>query len=548
MWKAALEEPKTASGQVQETKNSINALKQSFGELAYQVLAPFLKIIQSVANYFKEMSPEVKKLLVYVATIPASIAGVMIALYPFTTALQYAVGAVKTLGTGLLFLIRHPLPSLAQTAAAAKVALAALAVYGIYKLSEAIYNANPFIQKFNEELAKTTILSYKLATIQGKAFKDTMRYASGLDDPTAVRYLEEKLRVLKQTQDAQEKIVKGNQKQALASAPKWEDSIIKYLAGNKDTALYVQQVKEAQEALGKTGEAIAEVEGEITRRNANLTPDQKLKVDMEDFIKSLKLQAATLGMTAEQAKAYQFQLLATHPALQALVRDMGVTVQEFMKMKAVFDANTSLGQLNDKLREDIFYFGKSADEITIWKLALANANPAAIRFAQGLLEIKKGLEYQKKLMEDAKRVTEKFITPQEKFNKTWRELWEMRRWGKMGWDTYDRAMGDAKKEMDEAMHIKIRFSNDPVSLKGSAEQARNWWDMMQNRVLGPAKKQWGMAPGGGPMMMPGVVPTGQDVDKSMSEMAQGIGRLVQLAEMQAGRQPALMIQPAAFQG
>jgi hypothetical protein len=91
--------------------------------------------------------------------------------------------------------------------------------------------------------------------------------------------------------------------------------------------------------------------------------------------------------------------------------------------------------------------GMTADEAKLYKLQLQGATDEQLAQARGLMQMKNAFEERKKLLEDAKQVTKEFADPQQKHNDRINDLQKMLDAGAISQETFNRAVMAARKEM-----------------------------------------------------------------------------------------------------
>lgn len=131
---------------------------------------------------------------------------------------------------------------------------------------------------------------------------------------------------------------------------------------------------------------------------------------------------------------------------------------------------TSVGTLNEKLREQVATFGMSASEAEIYQLAQKGATAEQLAQAKALSAQLKGLEDSKKAQDDlasfAKGLKDKALSPLEKYREQLGKIRQAFDQGLIDKSTFDRSTAAAKKEAGGSEAPKFAAALDVNSKEG----------------------------------------------------------------------------------
>jgi hypothetical protein len=117
--------------------------------------------------------------------------------------------------------------------------------------------------------------------------------------------------------------------------------------------------------------------------------------------------------------------------------------------KAKKELKESTDNLIKSLEEELNTFGMSADEKKLFLLSKKKLSEADQREIEGMIEMLKWKEKDKKQTEEAAKITQEYLTPLEKYTKRVELLNQLFERGKITPETFGRAMKDAKDDLDD---------------------------------------------------------------------------------------------------
>lgn len=172
----------------------------------------------------------------------------------------------------------------------------------------------------------------------------------------------------------------------------------------------------------------------------------QLKQDIATFNQELSKQIATIGMNSDQIKLWELSQRGATTATLAHTRAL-------IARKEVMEAQKGATDLVAELQKQIATFGMSTEQIKIWDLAQKGASKTTLGLASALVAQKEGLDI-------AKRLTEKHLTPQQKYNQSYADLQKAWRTGKLSANAFNAELKVINKELIDAQSqadIMVRF-------------------------------------------------------------------------------------------
>lgn len=159
------------------------------------------------------------------------------------------------------------------------------------------------------------------------------------------------------------------------------------------------------------------------------------------------------------------------------------------------------GGLIEKMIEQAKTFGLTGRALELYKIESLGATDAQLKAARALDKKLTRMEAEKKLSEEAKKLTEKHRTPLAKYNEEREKLNKMLKKGLIDLTTFNSAMEDAEKQYKKEIRVKIRVDGVDAALAGTTEaQAR----LEAFRALKPVAKVKGVAGAAGAGVPAGV--------------------------------------------
>ncbi len=196
----------------------------------------------------------------------------------------------------------------------------------------------------------------------------------------------------------------------------------------------------------------------------------ELQGNIEELTTRLREQAATVGMSSDQAEIWKLQ---QQGATDAALSEVRALQQQSAALERQEELRKNVGALTDRLREQIATFGMSSDQIEIWKLRQQGATQAELQTVQVMQIHKAALDDQKKAMDEGKQLADQYATPQEKLAKRMQDLARLYRVGAIDLRTYQRAQEAELATFRDAARQKQAIASGPNTAirKGSAEDA-----------------------------------------------------------------------------
>jgi TP901 family phage tail tape measure protein len=407
---------KTGSFSVDQMLSEVNV---SLIKMGKDIAAFFIPIMFRVIEAFKGLGEWWQNLSTTTKTVTMTIAALVAAFGP----LLMVIGKVAPL---FVLAFRLFLPQLAL------IKMAFLKVKFAIGLAMAVTAITPFMLGMTALVAILAIVVYKVAA-----------WAAGAGRLN--EQLERNTELTEKMNEAHEKQVNLilEEGDALKDPAKrtafYTDEIIrmnKELQGNKVALLAARREQRAH--WGGIGKALID-------KNV-----EDAKARMEATTKALEL----LTNRAKEAK-------------EAIDIKTPGTIEWQEKFKQQID------DLNQTLREEIDTFGLSKDRISLWALANEDLASKELDLTRKLIEQKEELERLKKVQDEARSITEKFLTPLQKYTARVAELDEMLRRKFITQEIYNAALKEAKKEMEgtgeKTKKLRTEIEKLEFALVGSAD-------------------------------------------------------------------------------
>lgn len=198
--------------------------------------------------------------------------------------------------------------------------------------------------------------------------------------------------------------------------------------------------------------------------------DPKLIESVEEFTQKLKAQADTVGMESDAAKLALFErqgvpksyLDAAAAALKMKDAAEQVWKGQEEERKALQKLKDDLAGFENTLKEQIATFGMTSREVELYKLQQRGLGEEVLGPVTALSEQMDALERTNKAMDKGRQMIEQFLTPEEKFLKTTKELAQLKDIGafKDSPETFTRAMKAAEEELLKAQengNVEVEF-------------------------------------------------------------------------------------------
>lgn len=517
----------SSAGQIEQLRNSWSGFLEMVGATIAKGLNPVIAELKNLAEWFKELPSEVKTAIAVGLTF-ITLLGATGAAIAATSALMAAAGpAIAAYTAGLT--------KAGLAGAGLRIAIVALAVYGVKSLLELAAGT----AKLNAALDESAKLTDKVQQLNAKNQAKALGLIGEISNPNR------KIDEIKKQIDNATKNASGLEQQ-LSTAKKKLDTLTESRGKAVVRSLFPSvfgeaertEFAEAKSAVDDLRKRIGDTAGFTDKLKSELslaegrTTTLEAKAAIDEMTKSLKLEAATIGMTSTQVDLYRIKLLGANDAALMAVKSQAAYVErlkEFGKVKS--DIDTILAEAKDfalfgELDEDSAKIERIREQVRKLKADVAKAGPddTAMRLerfafpdksdeeiarkagetarrqaenavqpfidklneAEGMLVRKKDIEAHKKLVEEAAAVVEQLATPVEQYAKTVEQLNKLFGTGLISEKVFERGMEDAKKKLDDATNSAKDFNSElqklDGALVGSAEaQARIEADFERRR-------------------------------------------------------------------
>jgi len=264
-----------------------------------------------------------------------------------------------------------------------------------------------------------------------------------------------------------------------------EKAVLKELEDRK--AQIEEQLKMVREAVPKV--VAKETEEARAASTAHLKPGN-------DMIQALENKVTFFGMNPAETQSFQLQLQMQ----EALRQGNEEVAADFEKQMRIVDAlNTNIEKmtkaaqlesqvkgLTESLDTQLATVNMTSAEIEIYKLQTAGATEEVLKGVKATQKQIEAATKHKQLLAEGKSLVEKYLSPQQKFAKTQEHLAELFNAGAIDTGTYNKALIDAKKEMDEiedkSVNIDFNVQGVDAAIKGSSQALASIQEYMEGQI------------------------------------------------------------------
>lgn len=188
----------------------------------------------------------------------------------------------------------------------------------------------------------------------------------------------------------------------------------------------------------------------------------KLGTKVKDLTTDLQTQVATFGMTSGEVEVYKLQLAG------ATKEQLASANAAALQLKAL-EQNKKIKEATQDLQAQAMMYGKSTNQLAVYKLAQEGATKAQIAAAQAAANQLDLLEKEKDRREKAIQLAEKYLTPLEKHRKTEAELIDLRKQGLISVEAFTLAMQESIKDIAKEHHISFKTTGLDAAEAGTAQ-------------------------------------------------------------------------------
>lgn len=417
---------KSFHNQMQMVGNQITSLKIKVGELLAPTVLFFGKIIGDLAEALRSAHPALQTVLITFAGLLTIIGPVTVGLAALVLGWRYLVTLLPA-GT-----VQMKLATAAATAF--KFALIGIGVAIAGGTLVALANMVSGTADLNKELERSKELSTEVRDNYATMMRKTISTTSDQGDPTKRRG------ELKALQQGMEREAAG----LLARREAVKKTLLADLTLENLAAARVEI-----EDLTKRYETMKEMiklVGEELKKSGKAA--EVLKQQTPDIIKDLEEQRDLFGLKGpalDVAKAKRKGGLP--PEFEAMAADL---VKALEVKEAQKDLKEDLEKTTQELRKQAETFGMTSEEAKVYELRMKGVKEVQLKELQALAANVKKKEEHKKLMDEAKKITEDSRTPLQKFNERMVELNKMFGMGMITKPIFLQAVEKAKNEFNEA--------------------------------------------------------------------------------------------------
>lgn len=434
---------KTLEAQAKSNEGAVHHLsivwkqfKGDLGEYVADGAKPAIEFTTGLLTILRAMPGPMKELVVISIALSAAWTAISL-IGPFIVA---ALGSVYASMVAFgVAIAANPL-----TAWIVVIGLAAAALYGLGKVVQGELSA---VKDMNRELEISAKLRNDLTTNQDRTTAQTLGQAAKIKDPDKkYNFLEDSLKMAEKEAKGYEREIKNVNKQMEVYNSFWRATPD---LGKNTWGVMNQELVQNQQLLDGSKKRVQALKDEIAKLN-----DQELQDDIDEIVEKMYEELALIGKTAEEQERYR---LKAREATEGQLKEFDAIANKLANKKHYQEIEDAVYKVNEALQEQIETYGMTADQIEIYKLKSLGASNAQVQLTKDLQEQKAALEKQQDLYDKGQEVVEKFLTPQTKFMVNQRELSHLLEEGAIDVGTYERAMRQARKEIEGAAAAQKDF-------------------------------------------------------------------------------------------
>lgn len=524
------------------------------GEIIAPVMQQLISYQRLAMDAWKGLRAETKQGVV-------AFAGVLVVLGPTIVALGTVI---TSLGTVIKAYAAARIAVIAFTASMTGASVASLALgaalsAGVITLlavtAVQLVKVTSLQDEFNFSLQEGILLNNKLNAIQGGRNQAVLGGVADIKDP-----LEKQKAITEEINRAQKEIAGyeaaiNHANGRLKEMDGWlRGMAMGAIGGDKDRQLEqegLQQTKQLLEDKKKLVKGLQEELDKMAKKEEIQLKPNKEKYDPKELNKYTESLKAHLGVleseaivgkeAAETLEVMKFKLEGATDAQLAVARQ---TNEAITAQKKQNDLNQSAKDIMESLSNDIVGLGLSydatADEVSLYQLAVKGANLETINEARVLAKQKKELQDYQKLMSEGAALKKQHLDPAKKLSEETAKLHKMLDMGAIDLDTFNKALKDVQKQCGQEYKVEFKTSGSEAVAAGSAEAMERLREYQYAiSGVGPlpmpsdqAIKQGGKEPKAGANSL---TSTAEVLNKGSTflAIADGIKRLVTLAEQKS---------------
>lgn len=434
--KTLAEQSKSNEGAVVHLSIAWKQFKADLGEYVADGAKPVIQATTTLLGILRAMPGPMKEVIVITVALSAAWTALSL-IGPFVIA---ALGGVYTSMVAFG-------AAIAANPLTAWIVVIGLAVAALYGLGKVIQGELASVKDLNRELEVSAKLRNELTSNQDRGTAKILGQAAKVRDPDEkYRFLAEELKKAQKEAQGYERELRNINKQMDAADNAWSDFTD---LGNAAWEGMNQELVQNQTLLEGSKKRVQALKDELEKLN-----DQELQDDIDDIVDKMYEELALLGKTAEEQERYR---LVARGATEGQLKEFDAIANKLANKKLYKDTEDAIWKVTEALQEQVDTFGMDADQIELYKLRMMGATDAQLEYVKALQQQKDALEKQQALYDKGQEVVEKFLTPQTKFMTQQRELSQLLEAGAIDVGTYERAMRQARKEIEGAAAAQKDF-------------------------------------------------------------------------------------------
>jgi tape measure domain-containing protein len=462
---------KTASGLWSTMQDDIDAIRRTIGlfiieELRLKdVMRTVSVVAQELNGWLKEMDGTMKSIITVTALVATSIGALIVswkvgaialgmivgvakdfvitmkwivpavwgwiaALRSQTVAVAAATGGVNSM-LGMTAIATKTNWSAVAAAVALKAAIGVGLVAAVGEATFALAGGNKALRDFNAEMERSANLSSLLSEKENKRYQDTLEKANAMSKGERVSFLQQESEKANKAAADLDRAYEFIRK---AESGAGEGLIDNFLFDARDIPYFGEGLEKqwevGQQNIKEAGARLDEARKKAQGLHQALVDAMKPPKDDPEIIKAitemnnkLALQAASWGMAGREADIYRIKAMGATEEQLASIRAWNVylTIMEAAKKKADETAAAEkkrrgeIDQTLSRLVEEYNVLRLNEQQQVAYNLAKNGASMAEIGFGIAMSRSIEEHKVYNDLLEEGKKLTEEFRTPQQAF-------------------------------------------------------------------------------------------------------------------------------------
>ncbi len=426
--RAAAAESESTEGQLHHLGLAIKGLKADLGETVANGVRPVISALKEFFQFLRETPSWVKEVVVALTGFSAAAVGL-------TTILPLLAKMLPTIAISQFGIQIGGATAALIGYRAAVVALIALDIY----LIKSTYEASSAVREYNSEIERSNRLQNETIELAQKRGRESVgRIAAQKEEiPHATIAMEEITKAIADVETWNRKVERAEEEVEKLNTGWNRFTGNKLLANaNRDLAQSLQSLSTAT----SLGNNVLEEAGRVMKENQKEVDTLKQKLIEE---------IDAMNMTSEEAKIHALEAKGATEGQMADLREL-IAIKEDAADSKKLEASTS--EWVKTLQVEAATLGMTTHEVELFKKANEGADATAIEFAKTLYDLMDAHKALDEVMKEGRSVFESVRTPQEKFTAEMYKLNELYFDSAISAETYSRAAKKAQEDLNKELN------------------------------------------------------------------------------------------------